>query len=54
MILVDLFTEEQINSLGIQNLEYEALIKYPFVMKKLKKRGIKLAMQQNEKIKKMN
>jgi len=41
-ILVDLFTEEQIQSLGIPDLEYENLITYPFAMKGLKKRGIKL------------
>ena len=41
-ILVNLFTEEQIQSLGIPDLEYETLITYPFVMKGLKKRGIKL------------
>ena len=39
-ILFDLFTEEQIKSLRILNIEYETLIKYPFVIKSLKKRGI--------------
>ncbi len=42
-ILVDLFTENQIKNLGIPDLEYETLITYPFVMKNLKKKGIKLA-----------
>jgi uncharacterized Fe-S cluster-containing radical SAM superfamily protein len=42
-ILVDLFTDAQIASLGISNLEYETLIKYPFVMNQLKNKGIKLA-----------
>ncbi|GAG55447.1 unnamed protein product, partial [marine sediment metagenome] len=42
-ILVDLFSEKQIESLAIPNLEYETLISYPFVMKSLKKKGIKLA-----------
>lgn len=41
-LLVDLFTNEQIRSLGIPDLEYETLITYSFVMKRLKKRGIKL------------
>lgn len=45
-ILVDLFTENQINNLGIPNLEYETLIKYPFVMKRLRKKGINLAREQ--------
>jgi len=44
-ILVDLFSEKQIESLGIPELEYETLIKYPFVMKSLKKKGIKLARE---------
>lgn len=42
-LLVDLFTNEQIRSLGIPDLEFETLITYSFVMKSLKKRGIKLA-----------
>ncbi len=44
-ILVDLFTENQITNLGIPNLEYETLIKYPFVMKRLRKKGINLARE---------
>ncbi len=44
-ILVDLFTENQIKNLGIPNLEYETLIKYPFVMKRLRKKGINLARE---------
>ncbi|MFX1238943.1 MAG: radical SAM protein [Promethearchaeota archaeon] len=44
-LLVDLFTEEQIASLGIPDLEYETLITYPFVMKGLKKRGITLKIR---------
>ena len=41
-ILVDLFSEKQIESLGIHDLEYETLITYPFVIKSLKKRGFML------------
>ncbi len=41
-ILINLFTESQINNLGIPNLEYETLIDYPFVQKNLKKRGIEV------------
>ncbi len=44
-ILVDLFTENQIKNLGIPNLEYETLIKYPFVMKRLRKKSINLARE---------
>jgi len=44
-ILIDLFTEEQIERLEITDLEYETLITYPFVIKSLKKRGIKLARE---------
>ncbi len=40
-IMVDLFTDKQIGSLGIPNLEYETLIKYDFVMKSLRKRELK-------------
>ncbi|MFW9999163.1 MAG: radical SAM protein [Candidatus Hodarchaeota archaeon] len=41
-ILYDLFTDSQIKSLNIQNLEFETLIKYPFVLKNLNKRGIRI------------
>ena len=41
-IMVDLFTDLQIQNLGIPNLEYETLIKYDFVMKSLRKRELKL------------
>jgi len=41
-ILADLFTEQEIQKLNISNLEYEALINYPFVSKALKKRGISI------------
>ena len=41
-ILYDLFTDEQIKSLGISNLEYETLIRYPFVLKNLNKKGIRI------------
>lgn len=41
-ILFDLFTDDQIKSLGFSDLEYEFLIKYPFVMKNLRKKNIKL------------
>jgi len=39
-IMFDLFTERQIKSLGIADLEFETLYDYPFVMQGLKKRGI--------------
>jgi len=39
-ILVDLFSEKQIESLGIPDLEYENLINNPFVMKSLKKKEL--------------
>ncbi|MFX0106202.1 MAG: radical SAM protein [Candidatus Hodarchaeota archaeon] len=39
-ILFNIFTKEQIRNLGIPDLEYESLIKYPFIMKNLKKNGI--------------
>lgn len=41
-ILFDLFTDDQIKSLGFSDLEYESLIRYPFVMKNLRKKNIKL------------
>ncbi len=41
-ILIDLFTDDQIQNLGIPNLEYETLIRYPFVLKNLKKKGIEI------------
>ncbi len=41
-ILVDLFSEKQIESLGILDLEYETLITYPFIIKSLKKRDFKI------------
>jgi len=39
-IMVDFFSDQQIQNLGIPNLEYETLIKYDFVMKSLRKREI--------------
>jgi len=39
-ILFNIYTEEQINSLGIPDLEYEPLIKYDFVIQNLRKKGI--------------
>ena len=39
-ILYDLFTDAQIQRLGIPNIEYETLIRYPFVLNNLNKRGI--------------
>jgi uncharacterized Fe-S cluster-containing radical SAM superfamily protein len=44
-ILFDLFTDDQIKSLGLPNLEYESLIKYPFIMKNLRKSNIKLVRE---------
>ncbi|MFX1316206.1 MAG: radical SAM protein [Promethearchaeota archaeon] len=44
-ILIDLFTDKQISSLGIHDLEYETLIRYPFVIKNLKKRGIDIVRE---------
>ncbi|MFW9773275.1 MAG: radical SAM protein [Candidatus Heimdallarchaeota archaeon] len=41
-LLVNLFTVDQIRSLGIPNLEFEELIEYPFVIKNLKRRGIQI------------
>lgn len=41
-VLINLFTDDQIQNLGISNLEFEHLIEYPFVIKRLKKRGIKI------------
>ncbi|MFX1601632.1 MAG: hypothetical protein ACFFB6_13650, partial [Promethearchaeota archaeon] len=41
-ILYDLFTDDQIQNLQIPNIEYETLIKYPFVMKNLTKKGIEI------------
>ena len=39
-IIPELFTVGQIMNLGIPNLEFEQLIKYPFVIKSLEKKGI--------------
>ncbi|MFX0042983.1 MAG: radical SAM protein [Candidatus Hodarchaeota archaeon] len=44
-ILIDLFTDGQIQNLGIPDLEYETLIRYPFVIKHLKKKGIEIIRQ---------
>ncbi|MFX1589629.1 MAG: radical SAM protein [Promethearchaeota archaeon] len=41
-LLPNFFTDEQIKSLGIPNLEYEQLIAYPFVVKNLERKGIKI------------
>jgi len=40
-ILFNIYTEEQINCLGIPDLEYEPLIKYDFVIQNLRKKGIR-------------
>jgi uncharacterized Fe-S cluster-containing radical SAM superfamily protein len=45
-LCIDLFTNKQIQKLGIPNLEPEFLIRYPFVMKGLEKRGIQLVNSQ--------
>lgn len=39
-LIFELFSSEQIEHLGIADLENESLIKYPFVVSSLKKRGI--------------
>lgn len=39
-IMFNLFTERQIQDLGIPDLEFETLYDYPFVIRQLKKRGI--------------
>jgi uncharacterized Fe-S cluster-containing radical SAM superfamily protein len=39
-LLYNIYTEKQINSLGISDLEYESLIKYDFVLQNLRKNGI--------------
>ncbi|MBD3253776.1 MAG: radical SAM protein [Candidatus Lokiarchaeota archaeon] len=39
-IVVDIFTDEQIRRLQIPDLEFESLMRYPFVVKNLKERGI--------------
>ncbi len=44
-ILIDLFTDVQIQNLGIPDLEYETLIRYPFVLKNLKKKGIEIVRE---------
>ncbi len=41
-ILYDLFTDSQIRNLDIPNIEYETLIRYPFVLNNLNKRGISI------------
>ncbi|MFX0017468.1 MAG: radical SAM protein [Promethearchaeota archaeon] len=41
-LLPDFFTNEQIKRLGVSNLEYEQLITYPFVIKNLERKGIKI------------
>ncbi|MEE9376492.1 MAG: radical SAM protein [Candidatus Lokiarchaeia archaeon] len=41
-ILYDLFTDSQIQNLSIPNIEYETLIRYPFVLNNLNKGGIKI------------
>ena len=44
-ILIDLFTDDQIQNLGIPDLEYETLIRYPFVLRNLKKKGIEIVRE---------
>jgi len=39
-ILIDLFTNEQVESLRIPNLEHETLIEYPFIINNLKRKNI--------------
>ena len=46
-ILFELFTDNQIEGLGISNLEYETLILYPFVRNNLKKKNIKIIRELN-------
>jgi len=41
-ILYDLFTDDQIKTLKIPDLEYETLIRYPFVLKNLSNKGIEI------------
>ncbi len=41
-ILFNLFSSEQINNLGFPHIEYESLIKYPFVIENLRERGINI------------
>ncbi|MFX1417461.1 MAG: radical SAM protein [Promethearchaeota archaeon] len=41
-ILYDLFTDDQIKNLKIPNLEYESLIRYPFVLRNLSKKEIQI------------
>ncbi|MFW9882637.1 MAG: radical SAM protein [Candidatus Thorarchaeota archaeon] len=41
-ILYELFTDDQIKSLKIPDLEFEPLIRYPFVLRNLSKKGIKI------------
>lgn len=44
-ILYNIFTNEQIRSLGIPHLEYEPLIKYPFIINNLKKHNIPIVRE---------
>lgn len=44
-ILYNIFTQEQIRNLKIPHLEYESLIKYPFIMNNLKKHGITIVRE---------
>ncbi|MFX1575507.1 MAG: radical SAM protein [Promethearchaeota archaeon] len=41
-LLINLFTKDQIKHLGIQGLEFEELIEYPFVVNSLEKKGIRI------------
>jgi len=45
-ILFNLYTKEQINNLGIPNLEHEPLILYPFIKNGLRKKGIDIIREQ--------
>lgn len=41
-LLINLFTDDQIKLLGIQGLEFEELIEYPFVINNLERKGIRI------------
>jgi len=44
-ILFNIYTEEQIKSLRIPDLEFESLIKYDFVIQNLRKKGIRIVRE---------
>jgi uncharacterized Fe-S cluster-containing radical SAM superfamily protein len=41
-LLYELFNKEQINNLGLPDIEFETLMRYPFVMSNLRKEGIEI------------